>query len=288
MFCLIIRHFVVAMMFIPVFISCITSMSAANERERSYIKEREPCENFSGNHLENLDCLFNFNVSVGYGIDRDDDVANGSITPSVSFDYKNFGFGFTYVHYLEEEKQQSYQPDFTYKFGYEDFDPNTISLTYANFGGNRLNPSQGERITRLEHGVTSLTYRSRFDDDVTTKLTGLDGYLSCSTSANWVPRYYDEDKNDFSSNQLSLSFGCSYVVWKGLFIRGEALFYPIADQQQSFNPDYTYGFGYNTYERNSLAIEVQNYAGNRWPGRRDRNEGSFSDGSIRLIYHLPF
>lgn len=284
------RDSLIAFVFIfSIMNECFAEDLSSNHQKDDYIKEHESCEKLVGTIATDLNCLFNFDISVSHSLSDDETIARASVQPSVRFDFRRFGFTVAYFHYFDEEEKQSYQPDFTYRLGYEDYDPNTISLSYANYGGNRLNPRKGERITRLENGTISLTYRFQFDDKVTTKLSNLKSYFSCNTSANWTPRYYDEVENDDNAaNQITLSLGCQYIIWDGIFVRGDALFYPIDDQRQSFNPDYTYGFGYNTYKRNRLAIEYQNYAGNHWPWRQGKNAGGFRDGSVSLIYHLPF
>jgi hypothetical protein len=49
-------------------------------------------------------------------------------------------FSTTLCKYLDENQQASWNPDFTYSFGYDDWHPYILSLVYANYGGNRVRP----------------------------------------------------------------------------------------------------------------------------------------------------
>src|SRR5262249_12798283 len=67
----------------------------------------------------------------------------------------------TYYRYLDADLQAPWNPDFSYNFGYDDRHPYTLSLVYANYGGNRLHPdrSKGEHFTRFEEGTFSLGWK---------------------------------------------------------------------------------------------------------------------------------
>src|SRR5712692_6364098 len=67
----------------------------------------------------------------------------------------------TYYRYLDADLQAPWNPDFSYSFGYDDWRPYTLSLVYANYGGNRLFPdrSQGERWTRFDEGTWTLGWK---------------------------------------------------------------------------------------------------------------------------------
>jgi len=52
--------------------------------------------------------------------------------------YKNFYANITFYCYLFPKQQQPWDPDFTYGFGYFDWHPDTISIQYNNYSGNRF------------------------------------------------------------------------------------------------------------------------------------------------------
>ncbi len=57
--------------------------------------------------------------------------------------------------------------------------------------------------------------------------------------------------------------------------------YPKSGQQQPWDPDYTYGFGFPDWHPGSFSIQYNNYSGNRFSSEdRAENTGKFRDGTI--------
>jgi hypothetical protein len=61
----------------------------------------------------------------------------------------------------------------------------------------------------------------------------------------WVPRYYDLESNDIRKNKMCC-LGCGYT--NNICAR-HAFWYPDSSQQQPWNGDYSYSFGYAGYTR---------------------------------------
>ena len=59
-----------------------------------------------------------------------------------------------------------------------------------------------------------------------------------------TPRYIDSFTNQQASNKVVLSMSCKYTIVGAWYINFSVLHYPQKEQQQAWNPDYTYGFGY--------------------------------------------
>lgn len=236
-----------------------------------------------------LDNYFDVDLEQSFSPFGNEDIANASFSPILKFRYDRLEAEFKTFIYYQDEKQAAFQPDFTYKFGWIDYNPGTFSFFYENGSGNRFNPGDGERVSRIENGRLTFGYAFRIDDPITDAYTGSDNYVQCETESRWTPRFFDLATLDGGAkNKIILSLDCKYNFLNGFFIRGEGLFYPIDDQQQPFDPDFTYGFGYNTYQRNTLAIEYENFTSNSFPGRNVADGGDFDDGAWKLIYHMPF
>ncbi len=198
----------------------------------------------------------------------------------------------TFYRYLREERQQPWNPDFSYGFGYDDWRPDTFSFTYANYAGNRFNPdpSAGERRWNFANGQWSAAYKFalpmalrpwfviREDDQVT-----------CSTGVNLTPRYTDRRSLSIRNNKTSLAFGCRYTMTSNLFASITFLHYPRAGQQQPWDPDFTYSFGHFNWRPGTASLQYSNYSGNRLPWRdRAANQGSFRNGSISLSWSMQW
>src|SRR5262245_25017123 len=64
-----------------------------------------------------------------------------TVRASLRYNPLSYWFGSaTFYAYLDPDSQASWEPDFSYSFGYDDWHPYTLSLVYSNYGGNRLHP----------------------------------------------------------------------------------------------------------------------------------------------------
>jgi hypothetical protein len=57
------------------------------------------------------------------------------------------------------------------------------------------------------------------------------------------------------------------------------------DQQQPWDPDFTYGIGYYDWHPGTILVQYNNYSGNRLPWRdKSADTGKFKDGSITISW----
>jgi hypothetical protein len=109
--------------------------------------------------------------------------------------------------------------------------------------------------------------------------------IICQAGYSWVPRYYDLESNDIRKNKNVLLGGVD-IPLTTFFVRATAFWYPDSSQQQPWNGDYSYSFGYAGYTPGSFSVQYANYAGTRYPGH-DSGSGKFREGTISLIWFLP-
>ena len=76
------------------------------------------------------------------------------------------------------------------------------------------------------------------------------------------------------------------IPLNNIFVRATAFWYPDSSQQQPWNGDYSYSFGYAGYTPGSFSVQYANYAGTRYPGH-DSGSGKFREGTISLTRFLP-
>jgi hypothetical protein len=63
------------------------------------------------------------------------------------------------------------------------------------------------------------------------------------------------------------------------------MYYPKKEQQQPWNPDFTYGFGYFDWHPGQLSIQYNNYSGNRFSSSEQaKGTGKFNNGSISIAW----
>ncbi|QHM75492.1 hypothetical protein C7M52_01446 [Mixta theicola] len=181
-----------------------------------------------------------------------------------------------------------YTTDFRYSFGYDDWHANTLSLVYSNYGDNRLFPSGNKRRTYFEQGAFTLAWKFSLPKSIERHLLIQQGdSLVCQTGYSWIPRYYSLADNDLRSNKNVFLGGCGYTFKQHFFVRATAFWFPDSAQQQPWNGDYSYSFGYAGYTPGSFSVQYANYSGTRYPGRSSSN-AKFREGTISLIWFLPF
>lgn len=190
----------------------------------------------------------------------------------------------TFFKYCDKEYQAPWDPDFTYSFGYDDWHPYTLSLVYSNYGGNRLNPDKekGEHFTRFEEGTFSLGWKytlPRWIEELF--IVHPSGGIRGSVNWNLTPRYPDESGSTEEWKQ-SFSLSMKYTIYEWWYFDVNVFWYPRSDQQQQpWDPDYTYGFGFFDWHPGSFSLQYNNYSGNRFSsGNRAENTGKFRDGSV--------
>ncbi|WOI57431.1 hypothetical protein [Palleronia sp. LCG004] len=108
--------------------------------------------------------------------------------------------------------------------------------------------------------------------------------LSCSVSTGLGLRYFDLAELDDRYGKLRVSLGCSARLTEKLSARISLVGYPVADQQQPWDPDFTYAFNYKATER--VTIGYSSYTA-RFGGPGKTFSESLADGSLRASIRLP-
>ena len=194
----------------------------------------------------------------------------------------------TIFRYLQPSAQQAWNPDFSYSFGYQD----TFSLVYANYAGNRLNPnrSAGEQRFNFSQGQWSAGSQFALPETLAQILLTGDGDSAlCNANLNLVPRYSDLASSSDKNNKRFATLGCRYTRADGWYAHLTVFDWPDRNQRQPWDPDFTYGLGYIGWFDGRLALQYDNYSGNRWRVRnRASGQGSLLDGSLMLSWSIQW
>ncbi len=174
----------------------------------------------------------------------------------------------TFYHYIDG-KQSPWEPDFSYIAGYSDWRPYALSLTYANYGPNRLNPDRrkGEHFTRLANGTFTLSWNLTLPK----KLQDIfilhpSGGVSGNLSYLLTPKYEDTaGATDHWKHTLTLNI--KYTVYKWVYLSYSMRWYPQDSKQQPWDPDVTYDAGYFNWQPGTANIRLINYGPTRYPWR---------------------
>jgi hypothetical protein len=207
---------------------------------------------------------------------------------SASVKYTPLGYWFasgSAYYYLNADNQRAWSPDFTYVFGYDDWHPYTLSLVYANYGGNRFSPSRSSGGQRTQFGEGGVTLAWKFRAPPAAQraivLPGSSG-LEMNVNYTWTPRY-STLRGDTETWKQKAGVTVKYGIYKWLYVTTTVHHYPHRSQQQPWDPDFTYGFGYFDWHPRTFSLQYNNYAGNRFPWRRGARAG-FRDGILSLAW----
>ncbi|VWC47523.1 hypothetical protein BLA23254_07485 [Burkholderia lata] len=215
-----------------------------------------------------------------------DRASSSTLQLGVRYNPTSYWFAtFTVYRYLRPSFQQSWDPDFTYSFGYDDWHPYTFSLIYGNFTGNRFAAGNGIAHSRIEQGGITLAYKFPLPDLLKPIfLMGNGDDLMCSASLTLVPRFTDA-QSAVGNNKMNAGFGCRYTLPSGWYATFTAYHYLRPSQQQPWDPDFVYGFGYFDWHSDAISIQYNNYSGNRFPWRTHApGTGTFRAGSISISW----
>lgn len=198
----------------------------------------------------------------------------------------------SFFQYIARRQAFPWEPDFTYSFGYSDWHPYTFSLVYGNYGGNKFSPdaARGESFTRFDEGIWSFGWKFPAP-------TFLEEALRVHSSSgvghqinlNTVARYYDVASSSFRGWKTFLTLQTRYTIWNYFYALLTVFAYPDASQQQPWDPDFTYGFGYYDWHSMTISVQYNNYSGNRFPWNpRAVGTGTFLDGILSISWNVSF
>ena len=206
------------------------------------------------------------------------------LNTSIKFTPLGYWFAETMLFYYTEQKEQdAWEPDFVYRFGYEDWRPYAFSLVYSNYTGNRSIHDVSEKYDR---GSYSLTWNLPVPDFIAKPfLIEPDREIGCTAGMIYSPRYTiveEEDGHDKIQGKISFSV----PLYSSLHLSLTFFHYLDSGVQQPWDPDYTYELA---WRGEYFSIAYKNYGGTRFPWRSDRpHDSGFADGSIGITWHLDW
>lgn len=211
------------------------------------------------------------------------EIVKQSFTQTIGFNGLSPYYGrLTFYEYADPTYQQGYEPDFSYSFGVANYAPDTLSIEYSNYGGNRLSPKTGEEFTDLNQGTITTTYRFEVPEPVVRFLHPDDearvlGWASYNLTPEYQPgRWWKQ----------WFGLGLSVPIWKNISIWAQGNIYPDSSQTTAGDPDFTYGFGYYDWSPGGFILAYSSYAPNGFPWGNSAKDGDLMDGSIFLGYNL--
>lgn len=182
-----------------------------------------------------------------------------------------------------------YSTNFSYSFGYDDWHPGTYSFIYSNYSqDNHFFTQSGKSVTTFESGAFTGAYKFRLPEKIEKKLLiNKDDNIGCQVGYTYAYRYFDNESNSTKKNKNTLLASCGYTLKGHYFVRFSGFYYPDKSQQQPWNSDYTYSFGYvSSYQPGAISVHYDNYSGTRYPWRGNPT-ANFRSGTVSISWTLP-
>ena len=199
---------------------------------------------------------------------------------------------FSLLSYFNSQQQGIWDPDFTYKLGYETYQANRFSFYYFGDGRNRLNPDPAvdldNQLIHLEEGTLTLQYNvpisSNFQQAVA---MGESSEMGAQLRYRTIPRIVDETGKSVMNWQQWAGIYAWYNLTHRLYVATTFNYY-FGTKQNDWDPDFSYELGFLDWLPGRLSLEYFNYSGrNRYPWRQ-KEGASFLDGSLALSFLWKF
>lgn len=205
--------------------------------------------------------------------------------PILNADIKFIPLGYWFAetvlfYYTEQEEQGEWEPDFVYRFGYEDWRPYTFNFVYSNYTRNR---SIKDIYKQYDRGSYSLTWNLPVSDFIAKPfLIEPEKEVNSTVGMIYSPRYTTADEKD-GHDKIRGTISFSVPLYKNLHLNFNLYYYLNNDSQQPWDPDYTYEI---TWRGEYFSIAYKNYGGSRFPWRSNLpHDSGFTDGSIGITWH---
>jgi hypothetical protein len=208
--------------------------------------------------------------------------ASGTVvTLTVRYTPKEGWFALTTLSaYLKPSQRKPWNGDFVYAFGYDNWRPNTVSITYTNYGNNRFDPRSGEGFTNFLRGSVNLGYKINLSSKLAEPfLIDRQQTIGCRGNSQYSARY-ERVSGRNGHHKLWTSAGCRYPIWRRAYA-DLTLHQYWRGEQRPWDPDYTYGFGWFDWRPGRVSVQYSNYSGMRFPWRKQPvGTGKFRNGTI--------
>jgi hypothetical protein len=190
--------------------------------------------------------------------------------------------------YLKPSQRKPWNGDFVYAFGYDNWRPNTASLTYTNYGNNRFDPRPRDGVTNFLRGAVNLGYKINLSGKLAEPfLIDREQKIGCRGDTHYSARYERASGRD-GSHKIWTTVGCRYPIWRRAYA-DLSLHQYLRGEQRPWDPDYTYGFGWFDWRPGHISVQYSNYSGMRYPWRKQQSgTGKFSNGTISATWSHAF
>lgn len=162
--------------------------------------------------------------------------------------------------------------DYIYSIDWTSWDPNSFSFGYANYEMNRYSNSfktftecfsRGFLYARFKYMPIKLIDKIRLDST---------SFVIFSATMRYALRYLSPQQTTVGGifdGKPAASLSLLYIVYRNIFIAGDAIFYLRNKTKLPWDPEYVYTIGYQNLKPFKLSFSYGNYNPNQFPWSAD-------------------
>lgn len=193
----------------------------------------------------------------------------------------------TLLGYPLPAEQEGWAPDFTYSLGYGDWRPGSWFVDHSNYTATRYPWRDREGpVARPLQGVTTVGWRYGWPERWREAIGAPDSvFAGGSVMLGYAPRFGRLDGTE-GRHLTHLSHSTTVTLLDHIFGELRLFWYPVPDQQQVWDPDFTYALGWLDWRDWRASVRWANYSGNRYPGRRLEGNGGVALGALFVDFKI--
>lgn len=215
----------------------------------------------------------------------------GRLSPFLSFRYKfyrEFQGGGTFFLNIPREGLPFWVSDYFYSIGWYNWRPHTFSFGFENFADNRYGDSPHQGIEKLAQGYLFVSYNLPLPKKWINAIR-----LDRTSAFEFKPvlRYfplYRDDLGQLYAHRLTAGLQARWTIWKRFYVEASAISYPVSQIRASWDPDFTYGFGYFDWRPWRFSIQYGNWVANRYLGGPGIQGYGILDGTLSFTFNYAF
>lgn len=238
-----------------------------------------------------------YNHSLGGVITGKDSSARETLDLNLNINPLSHWFvNVTFSKYLNSYNDLSYKPDFSYSFGYRNWQNNSFSLVYSNYENNQFDPHGGYERFNFDGGTWNFSYKNIFKGfNYRIGATYRDKEHQKRLYLDLSRRFFDKRllvslnlTKDLTYHDTRASLGFHYDAKSNFFVSSKFYYFSDVRYQEDYEGDYAFAVGYK-FKEPKITIKYSNfYMKTRYPWREDSKGVDLLDGYFSISWDLKF
>jgi hypothetical protein len=189
-----------------------------------------------------------------------------------------------FIDLIKNEKAPPYLSNLYYQIGWYNWENNSISFGYENYGPNRFNTTTNWG-TNFMRGFFFASYNIDILYDNASLKYDESSQIRLTPIIRYIPEYTDKNGVKKAGNhKFVLGSSVRWSIANNFYIESAAYYYPSKETQLPWDPDFTYGFGYFDWRPFTISVSYGNWIANRYPWKEKEMQHGFLNGELKANF----